>query len=112
MVQFLDDGLEGEALLSGESGGAADGILGVSLVTVRGMLEYGTTSSIGNYTGVSTSEGFYYFPTRWEPLHEPDYVMLVFTAVHQLVMLAVVVHLVWRRDWPPYVTKKITLVGQ
>lgn len=31
--------------------------------------------------------------------------------VHQAVVLCVVVHLVLRRNWPPYVTKNVTLVS-
>lgn len=44
-------------------------------------------------------------------MHAVDYAMLGFTAMHQLITLGVVVHLVWRRDWPPYVTKNVTLVS-
>ncbi|CAM9240524.1 unnamed protein product, partial [Hapterophycus canaliculatus] len=41
----------------------------------------------------------------------PDFFLLGFTLVHQLMVLCVVVHLVLNRDWPPYVTKNVTLVA-
>lgn len=47
----------------------------------------------------------------WEDVAWPDYGILGFTAVHQLVVLGVVVHLVRNRDWPPYVTKNVALVS-
>lgn len=40
-----------------------------------------------------------------------DYAMISFSSVHHLIMLGVVAHLVWRRDWPPYVTKNVMLVS-
>ncbi|CAB1119826.1 unnamed protein product [Ectocarpus sp. CCAP 1310/34] len=41
----------------------------------------------------------------------PDLALLTLTLLHQLVVLCVAVHLVWKRDWPPYVTKNVTLVA-
>lgn len=51
------------------------------------------------------------WPCPWKSLSWPDYSMLGFTAIHQLILLAVVVHLVRKRDWPPYVTKNVNLVS-
>lgn len=67
----------------------------------------------GDYDGTvngGDGDGDGYWPKPWQPLHTTDYVMLALSAVHQVFMLAVVVHLVWRRDWPPYVTKNVNLV--
>ncbi|CBJ28250.1 hypothetical protein Esi_0097_0025 [Ectocarpus siliculosus] len=41
----------------------------------------------------------------------PDLALLSLTLFHQLVVLCAAVHLVWKRDWPPYVTKNVTLVA-
>lgn len=52
------------------------------------------------------------YPLEWKNhIRVTDYVMIGCTAVHHLIMLGVVTHLVWRRDWPPYVTKNVTLVS-
>lgn len=46
----------------------------------------------------------------WQQLNSRDFGLLGFTAVHHLIVLCVVVHLACKRDWPPYVTKNVTLV--
>lgn len=51
------------------------------------------------------------WPNAWEPMTSQDFGLLAFTLAHQVVVLSVVVHLVRQRDWPPYVTKNVTLVS-
>lgn len=52
------------------------------------------------------------YPLEWKNhIRVADYVMIGCTGVHHFIMLGVVMHLVWRRDWPPYVTKNVTLVS-
>ena len=50
------------------------------------------------------------WPKAWEPMTSQDIGLLAFTLAHHVVVLCVVVHLVRQRDWPPYVTKNVTLV--
>lgn len=47
----------------------------------------------------------------WEPLSFPDFALLGMTISHQVVILCTVVHLARQRQWPPYVTKNVTLVS-
>lgn len=57
-----------------------------------------------------TEEQEYHF--EWDSrMRGTDYGLIAFTAVHHMLMLGVVAHLVWCRDWPPYVTKNVTLVS-
>ncbi|CAN0071219.1 unnamed protein product, partial [Ectocarpus sp. 12 AP-2014] len=60
---------------------------------------------------MSASSGEEWGPSPWEPMATPDLALLSLTLLHQLVVLCVAVHLVWKRDWPPYVTKNVTLVA-
>lgn len=46
----------------------------------------------------------------WEPLSAPDYAVLAFSGTWQIFALVVCVHLLLNRQWPPYVTKNVTLV--
>lgn len=51
--------------------------------------------------------------TAWERLSGPaDFGLVGFTLVHQAAVLAVVVHLIQNRNWPPYVTKHVALVRE
>ncbi|CAM9598675.1 unnamed protein product, partial [Ectocarpus fasciculatus] len=60
---------------------------------------------------MSASSGEEWGPSPWEPMTTPDLALLGVTLLHQLVVLCAAVHLVWKRDWPPYVTKNVTLVA-
>ncbi|CAB1101804.1 unnamed protein product [Ectocarpus sp. CCAP 1310/34] len=48
----------------------------------------------------------------WDPLSGPDYALLALVGLHQasVLVLAVVVHLISCRDWPPYLVKNVPLV--
>ena len=48
--------------------------------------------------------------TPWEPLSSADYAVLTVVAFCQTVALAMCVHLLWCRKWPPYITKSVGLV--
>eukprot|EP00903_Cladosiphon_okamuranus_P011013 g10402.t1 len=52
-----------------------------------------------------------WWPSAWEPMNGPDFFLLGFTLVHHILVLSVVLHLVLKRNWPPYVTKNVTLVA-
>lgn len=52
-----------------------------------------------------------WWPSAWEPMTSPDFFLLGFTLVHHVLVLSVVLHLVLKRNWPPYVTKSVTLVS-
>ncbi|CAM9506950.1 unnamed protein product [Discosporangium mesarthrocarpum] len=45
----------------------------------------------------------------WIPLSSGDHAVLGITIAYQCVVLAAVSHLLWCRDWPPYVTKGVAL---
>lgn len=64
-----------------------------------------STSAESNGTMVGVGE-----EREWEPLSTPDYAVLAFAGTWQVFALAVCVHLLVNRHWPPYVTKNVTLV--
>ncbi|CAN0043469.1 unnamed protein product [Choristocarpus tenellus] len=47
---------------------------------------------------------------EWLPLTSGDHAVLGITIGYQLVVLVTVAHLLWWRDWPPYVTKNIAII--